>query len=50
MCEAIFTSKGHCTGFQEFESSIIILEVHSGPTDSEDKVQGVINSKLHELE
>ena len=48
MCEAIFTSKGHCTGsFQEFERQII--EVHLGPTDSDDKVQGAINSKLHEL-
>ena len=50
MCEAIFTSKGHCTGsFQEFERPIRIIEVQSGPTDSEDKVQGDINSKLHEL-
>ena len=50
MCEAIFTSKGHCTGsFQELQRLIIIIEVHLGPTDSDDKVQGAINSKLHEL-
>ena len=49
MCEAVFTSKGHCTDIiREVQIPIRMILDHSGSVESKDKVGWVIDRKLHE--